>query len=163
LIPNRLTAKTWACLAMLACCLPSLAAQAYTLSHAQVTPDPLYSRPEFSDKWPHFNLAEAKRLQGRPGVVFVDGRGYQEWQSSHIPGALPLPVGEFDKRFPMVKRKLARAKIVVTYCHGASCGLAETLAQLLSDQGLRNVAVFYEGFPAWAESGQALEDAPSKP
>jgi rhodanese-related sulfurtransferase len=135
--------RAWACLGLLSLGLP-LAANPFVLSHAQATPDPAYGRPEFADKWPHINLAEALRLHGKRGVVFVDGRSV-------------------DKRFPMLKRKLAKAKIVVTYCHGVTCGLSENLAQLLSDQGLRNVAVFYEGFPAWAGAGQPLEASPSKP
>jgi len=159
---SRAGFRAWACLGLLAWALPALA-DPFVLSHAQATPDPAYGRPEFADKWPHINLAEAQRLHGKRGVVFVDGRSVAEWQSSHIPGALPLPVDEFDKRFPMLKRKLAKAKVVVTYCHGVTCGLSESLAQLLSDQGLRNVAVFYEGFPAWAGAGQPLEESPRQP
>jgi len=154
--------RAWASLGLLALGLPLLASP-FVLSHAQATPDPAYSRPELADKWPHINLAEALRLHGKRGVVFVDGRSVAEWKVSHIPGALPLPVDEFDKRFPMLKRRLAKAKIVVTYCHGVTCGLSENLAQLLSDQGLRNEAVFYEGFPAWAGAGQPLESSPANP
>jgi len=138
-----------------------LAGDAYTFSQAKVTPDPSYARTEFASKWPHVSLAEAKRLHSLPGVVFVDGRGYSEFKMSHVTGALPLPVGEFDKRYPMIKAKLRKAKVLVLYCHGINCGLSETLAQLLADKGLRNMSVFAEGFPVWASAGLPLDDSPN--
>lgn len=129
----------------------------FSLSRAQVTPDPGYNKPDFSLKWPHISLEEARRLHGLPGVLFVDGRTYSEWEKSHIPGALSLPGGEFDKRYAMNRAKIRKALILVSYCHGANCGLADYLAQLLSDKGHRNVAVFWGGFPAWQAAKLPLE------
>jgi rhodanese-related sulfurtransferase len=129
----------------------------FTLSQAQVTPDPTYKLPEFLYKWPHISLEEAKRLHGMPGVLFVDGRTYFEWETSHIPGALSLPGGEFDKRYDMQRARLRKAQILVSYCHGPNCGLADYLAQLLSEKGHRNIAVFWGGFPAWLEAKLPVE------
>ena len=129
----------------------------FSLSRAEVTPDPSYNQAEFAFKWPHIALEEAKRLHGLPGVVFVDGRTYAEWERSHIPGALSLPGGEFDKRYNMQKARLRKAKILVSYCHGVNCGLADYLAQLLAEKGHRNVAVFWGGFPAWQEAKLPVE------
>ena len=144
--------------ALLACLCASPTLQgAYTLSRAEVTPDPRYATSNFSALWPHISLEEAKRLLAQPGVVFVDGRSYAEWESSHIPGSIPLPGGEFDKRYAMHKSKLRKAKVIVSYCHGEHCGLADYLAQLLSDKGHRNLAVFWGGFPAWEKAKLPLE------
>jgi rhodanese-related sulfurtransferase len=150
--------------AALACCwraasLLGAAATSFTMSHADVTPDPSYSQAEYEFKWPHIGLDEAKRLQAMPGVVFVDGRTYSEWEAGHIPGALSLPGGEFDKRYNMQKAKLRKAKILVSYCHGVNCGLADYLAQLLAEKGHRNIAVFWGGFPAWQQAKLPLETA----
>ncbi len=130
---------------------------AFSLSHAQVTPDAAYNRTDFALPWPHISLQEAKRLHGMPGVLFVDGRSYPEWEKSRIPGALALPAGEFDKRYAMNRAKIRRARIIVIYCHGENCGLADTLAQLLTDKGHRDVAVFWGGFPAWKTAKLPLE------
>jgi rhodanese-related sulfurtransferase len=146
----------------LALLLPALPAGAFSLSQAPVTPDPSVSQPAFVALWPHINLAEAKRLLGQPGVVFVDGRSYGEWERSHLPGALPLPSGEFDKRYPLLKKALVHARVVVCYCHGFTCGIADYVAQLLTDRGHRNVAVYSGGYPEWKHAKLPMEgqDAP---
>jgi len=147
--------KTLLVLGALALLCAGLAADTpLTFSHsdAPVTNDPRYTRPELMAKWPHISLAEAQRLLGQPGVLFVDGRAYNEWQAGHLPGAIALPVGEFDKRWPMHKKELRKAKVVVIYCHGENCGMADTVADLLSNKGLRNMAVFWGGFPAWRDA-----------
>ncbi len=128
-----------------------------------VTPDPSFTVPEYRDRWPHISLAEAKRLHGQKGVVFVDGRNHGEWQHSHIPGALSLPVGEFDARYRQAAFKLKRAKVIVAYCHGENCRLADHLAQQLVGKGHKNVAVFTAGFPGWSNTGLPLENEKGKP
>jgi len=144
-------------IAMLALLLAPLPAAAYTQSQAPVTPDPSAQAPGYAELWPHVSLAEARRLTGQAGVVLVDARAYSEWEQSHIPGALPLPSGEFDKRYPQIKRQLVHASVVLLYCHGKGCGIADYVAQLLADQGHRNVAVFGGGYPEWKEAKLPLE------
>jgi rhodanese-related sulfurtransferase len=161
----KLRARTTLGLAMIMASL-SLAApawlkaapMAFTHSKAQATPDLTFPRPETASKWPHVSLKEAQRLHSQPGVVFVDGRNNHEWGISHIPGSVSLPAGEIDKRFPMLKAKLAKAKVIVIYCHGQYCGLADTVAQLLYEKGLNKLAVFWGGFPEWQDAGLLLED-----
>lgn len=135
---------------------------AYTFSVAPVTPDYSYTDSRFLARWPHVGLQEAKRLLGQPGVAFVDGRSYVEWEAGHLPGALALPVGEFDKRYAMRRSILRKAAVLVIYCHGVGCTLAETLAQLLAEKGHRNLAVFWAGYPAWSAAGLDLEDKDGK-
>jgi rhodanese-related sulfurtransferase len=142
------------CLRLLLAPLP---AAAFSLSQAPVTPDPGAAQPAFAELWPHIGLAEARRLQGQAGVVFVDGRSYGEWERSHIPGALPLPAGEFDKRYAMLRSALVHARVVVCYCHGKACGIADYVAQLLADKGHRNVAVYSGGYPEWKAAKLPLE------
>lgn len=119
------------------------------LSTPAVTPDPRFVNKEYAGKWPHISLEESQRLHAMKDVVFVDGRALQEWKDGHIPGAVALPIGEFDKRYDSHKKKLKRARILVSYCHGEGCRLSDMLAQKLVDKGHRNVAVFWGGFPAW--------------
>jgi rhodanese-related sulfurtransferase len=127
-------------------------------SKAPVTPDPSFNAPGFSDRWPHITLAEAQRLHAMKGVVFADGRNHSEWEASHIPGAISLPVGEFDTRYEAAKKQLKKAKVIVTYCHGESCRLSDHLAQQLVGKGHTNVAVYAGGFPGWSGAGLPLED-----
>lgn len=131
-------------------------------SKAQVTPDPSFQVPGFAERYPHVSLNEAKRLHAMKDVVFADGRNYSEWQHSHIPGAVSLPVGEFDARYAKVAKKLKKAHVIVAYCHGENCRLADHLAQQLVGKGFSNVAVFAGGFPAWSNTGLPLTDEKGK-
>jgi len=130
------------------------------VSTPEVEQDKTYTE---NSQWPHITLDEAKRLQANRHVVFVDGRSQLEWDQSHIPGAIALPLGDFEKDFPLEEKALRKAKILVAYCHGKGCHLSDGLAQKLVDKGFRNVAVFWGGFPAWHDSGQLLVDKFGKP
>lgn len=132
-------------------------------SHAQVTPDPKFTVQGYADRWPHVDLKEAQRLHARKDVVFVDGRNFSEWETSHVPGAISLPVGEFDKRYDAARKRLKKAHVIVAYCHGENCRLADHLAQQLVGKGHHNVAVYYGGFPGWSGAGLPLEDKDGKP
>lgn len=132
------------------------------LSTPAVKTDPRFTLPDFAWKWPHVSLDEARRLHARKDVVFVDGRARVEWEQSHIPGAIALPLGEFDKAYAADSKRLKKAKILVSYCHGEGCRLSDMLAQKLVDAGHHNVAVFWGGFPAWSAAGLPLQDKHGK-
>jgi rhodanese-related sulfurtransferase len=132
------------------------------LSTPDVPVDPRFSAGDYASKWPHITLEEAKKLHERKDVVFVDGRAMVEWEQSHISGAVPLPIGEFDKRYASEKKKLQKATILVSYCHGEGCRLSDMLAQKLVDKGHHNVAVFWGGFPAWDGAQYPLVDKKGK-
>ena len=135
----------------------SAAADGFALSHAPVANDPTLTHRPSAKLWPHINITEARRLWGQPGVVFVDARSHLEWKQSRIPGAVSLPGLEFQNRFPPLRKRFIHARVVVLYCHGFSCGGGDYVANLLAEQGLRNMAVFSGGFPQWRAEGLPLE------
>jgi rhodanese-related sulfurtransferase len=141
--------------------LPTATIVPTPLSTPAVTPDARFAVPGYG-KWPHISLEEAQRLHKRSDVLFVDGRAMVEWEQSHIPGAVALPIGEFDKNYDKYKRKIKHAKILVSYCHGEGCRLSDMLAQKLVDKGHHNVAVFWGGFPAWDGAQLPLVDKKGK-
>ena len=134
-----------------------LGAATFQYSRAPVVNDPSLTHRPSAALWPHVNIAEARRLLGRPGVLFVDGRTHGEWRQSHLPGAVSLPGFEFDNRYPLLRDRIVHAKALIIYCHGFTCGAADYIAQLLADRGLRNMAVFSGGYPQWKEEGLPLE------
>ena len=139
-----------------------LTAGAFKYSNAPVEDSPGMTKRETAILWPHVSLEEAKKELGRPGVLFIDGRTHQEWKQAHIPGALSLPGLDFDNYYPMMKDSLRKAKALIVYCHGHSCGAADAICQNLADHGLRNMAVFSGGFPEWNKAGLAKEDENGK-
>lgn len=132
------------------------------LCNPPVTPDPTFQDASYATKWPHIALAEAKRLMKLKSTVFIDGRSKLEWDQSHLPGALPMPLGEFDKYYAQYEKRLRNAKIVVAYCHGKGCHLSDGLAQRLVDKGLHDVAVYWGGWPEWHDNRMPMVDKNGK-
>jgi rhodanese-related sulfurtransferase len=128
-------------------------AGAFTLSHAPVVNDPTLTHRDTAKMWPHVS---------QEGVVFLDGRTPEEYAQERIPGAVLLTPADFDNSFPLVKSKLVHAKVLLCYCHGYSCGIADYLAQLLAEKGFRTMAVFSGGFPAWKRAHYPTEGSASK-
>lgn len=112
--------------------------------------------------WPHVNLKEAQRLQGMHGVVFADARSKVEWDQGHIPGALPVPLGEFDASYKKYEKKFKKARYIVVYCHGPGCHLSDMACKNFHDKGYTNVVNFYQGWPGWSDAKLPTEDREGK-
>ena len=113
--------------------------------------------------WPHINLKEAQRLHAQKHVVFADARAKVEWDQAHIPGALPVPLGEFDKYYKERQKKFERASIIVVYCHGVGCHLSDMACQKFREKGHKNVVNFYGGWPDWSGAKLPQENREGKP
>jgi len=132
------------------------------LSNPPVTPDATFTDAGYVHKWPHIDLAETQRLMKKKGTVLVDGRSLLEWQQSHLPGALALPLSDFEPNYQKDLKKLKSAKIIIAYCHGKGCHLSDSLCQNLVNKGFSNVAVFWGGFPDWNAAHLPLYDKNEK-
>jgi rhodanese-related sulfurtransferase len=107
-------------------------------------------------------LDAAAAAFGSKAAVFVDARTPEEYATGHIPGAIDLPLTDFDSVFPALREQLARAPGVITYCDGPDCRAAEYLGDRLLNEGLESVEVLPEGFLAWEAAGYpvAVGDVP---
>jgi rhodanese-related sulfurtransferase len=96
-------------------------------------------------------LDEVQYYLQQPGTVLVDARSIYEYKLGHIPGALNLPADNFDPVFPKVAPMLQKAKLVIVYCSGGSCGTSEDVANKLMEHGLTGdrLAIFSDGLPGW--------------
>src|SRR4051812_34830670 len=82
-----------------------------------------YQPPDWAKAKEHVSLAMAKKMAKDKGVLFCDARAKVEYDMGHIPGAIPLPTGEFDKYYAQHLKRIKKAKKLVTYCHGVGCRL----------------------------------------
>ena len=104
--------------------------------------------------------ADAIKLHGNPGVVFVDIRDPRELErDGKVPGAFHVTRGmlEFwiDPASPYYKEKFGEDKKFVFFCAGAMrSALAAKTAQ---DMGLKPVAHVLGGFKGWKEAGGPVE------
>ncbi len=99
----------------------------------------------------------ARRLQAGGQVTFVDARPTADYREGHIPGAVSLPVGDFDRLIEDFRRRFGHDAPVATYCSGRSCQDSHILAQRLFEEGYPNVSVFIAGYPGWTAEGYPIE------
>ncbi len=103
------------------------------------------------------SVARAKEIFDNSNVLFVDARSQDNYEDGHLPGAVSLPVGQFDEQIESFLNQHSPDTPIVTYCSGRTCEDSHNLAQLFSDVGFTNVSVFIDGFPGWEAQGYPIE------
>jgi rhodanese-related sulfurtransferase len=103
------------------------------------------------------SVARAKYIFDKGDALFVDARSQNDYENGHIPGAVSLPVGQFEERIESFLNRYPAEQPIVTYCSGRTCEDSHDLAQSLSDVGFTNVRIFIDGFPGWEAEGYPIE------
>ncbi len=99
----------------------------------------------------------AKKLYDSGTYVFVDARSSEDFEAGHIPGAVSLPVGQFEDNITAFLERYPPDASIITYCSGRTCQDSHHLAEYLLEFGYINVNVFIDGFPGWKAEGHAIE------
>lgn len=91
-----------------------------------------------------------EELVGRLGkdVVIWDVRPVAEFESGHVPGAVPVPPDEVQRRLDDIPDGVE----VVAYCRGPYCVFADEAVRALSARGRRAMRL-EGGFPEWRRAG----------
>jgi len=105
---------------------------------------------------PAVSLKQVKEAYKSGDVLLVDARNPEFFEQGHIPGAVSLPVREFDSVFPRLEEQLRAAPRVITYCDGASCELSVELTEKLLFAGLEYIEIFTGGIQQWQGAGQPV-------
>lgn len=84
-------------------------------------------------------------------ITIVDLRFPSDYKQAHIPSAVNLPKGKWNR-----PAGLSRDKLNVLYCYSQTCHLAAEAALELAAQGYR-VVEMEGGFEAWQKSNFAVE------
>jgi len=85
-------------------------------------------------------------------VILLDVRPVEEYQASHLPGALSMPVTDLEARLP----ELPREKEVVAYCRGPYCVFADEAVAILQSNGYQERRLA-QGLPDWRMLGLPVE------
>ena len=99
----------------------------------------------------------AKEIYDKGHVLFVDARSQDNYERGHIPGAVSLPLGQFDNKIESFLSRHSLDQPMVTYCSGRACEDSHNLARLLIEAGFTDVRVFIDGFPGWEAEGYPVE------
>jgi len=105
---------------------------------------------------PAVTLKEAREAYEGGYALFVDARDSDFFKMGHIPGAVNLPVKDFDGVFPTLKEHLFAAPRIIAYCDGANCETSVELTEKLLFAGLDYVEIFTGGIQQWKAAGLPL-------
>jgi rhodanese-related sulfurtransferase len=98
---------------------------------------------------PLLRLSEVEKLWHEPSTIFLDVRSATDYEFGHIPGAILLPEEEFEQKFPELKSRLERARVIVVYCKSVDCGKSLWAAIRLRNEGLQQAAIYPAGWNEW--------------
>ncbi len=95
------------------------------------------------------SVQEAASLSTQQHAIIVDVRELAEWQKSHIPNAIHIPLGDLEKRLP----ELAQYKNspIITQCRSGKRSLQA--AKALKSAGFSEVYNMDGGLNAWQKAG----------
>ena len=102
-------------------------------------------------------LKQAEKIFTENKAVFIDARSEEDYNRSHIKGALSLPMHEIDDKFMDISQKLPQDKLIITYCDGKTCSLSHDLAEFLLSAGFNRVKVLVNGLSVWEKADMPLE------
>ncbi len=77
--------------------------------------------------------AKLDQIKGRPDVHLLDVRPKDEYQKGHLPEAASIPLDELEERLG----SLPKDKLIIAYCRGMFCTLADEAVKLLRAKGYR--------------------------
>ncbi len=89
--------------------------------------------------------------------IVLDARKSADFASGHLPGAMSLPVLEFDQLFPSLAGLLTADQAILVYCSGEDCDESLKLGEILIGAGYTNITLFAGGMTAWQEAGLEVQ------
>ncbi|MGA1193263.1 MAG: rhodanese-like domain-containing protein [Kiritimatiellia bacterium] len=99
------------------------------------------------------SLDEAKIIVDSFSHIVLDARKTVDFEAGHLPGAMSLPLLEFDAAFGGIAPLLTPDQPVMVYCSGKECDESIKLGEILIEAGYTNVTLFAGGMIAWQEAG----------
>lgn len=138
----------------------SLAAWAGASGAAQLTKELKDARDD-QKTTQGMRMLDFQRLYEKGDVLVVDVRDRASFEQGRIAGAIHLPVDEIATRAAEVRR-LARGRVVVTYCSCPAEASSLRAARALGDHGVRAKALI-GGYYGWVDAGGQTYTLPHVP
>jgi rhodanese-related sulfurtransferase len=95
-------------------------------------------------------LEQAYKLYDK-GVKFIDARDEADFLAGHIRNSINIPFDDFDNHKQKLEQ-LSKEKPMVIYCAGTDCDLSPLLANMLFEQGYKQIYVFFGGWLDWQKA-----------
>ena len=103
-----------------------------------------------SGSWQEISIQQAAQKRDA-GVLMLDVREQDEWNTLHIPGATLIPLGQLEGRL----NELPKDQEVVVYCRSGN--RSKSGAEILAKAGFANVSSMAGGMNQWQSAGYPTE------
>jgi len=91
--------------------------------------------------------------RGQTGFIIVDVRSKEDFEESHVDGAISFPYRQMNAE---TVTRLPKDKLIVTYCWGPGCNASTKAALRLSSLGYR-VKEMIGGLEYWKKTKEKME------
>lgn len=95
------------------------------------------------------SIKNAVKNYKKQKVLFIDARPEEFFINGHIKGALNLPDSQFEQWIEPFIEQTDPEQLIITYCDGIDCDLAENLAEKLYSTGFENIFYIQNGWSVW--------------
>jgi rhodanese-related sulfurtransferase len=117
----------------------------------------VFTVPDFMTEPMMASLEFTKYFFDNKKAIFVDERESEEFEVSHISGAINIPFDYFDEYMDTIDA-LKYDDVYIIYCSGGECSLSLDLAEVFFNyNAFENVFIFEGGLPAWQDAGYPTE------
>lgn len=103
------------------------------------------------------SLEEARQIVDTFSHIVLDARKTADFEAGHLPGAMSLPLLDFDTAFNAIAPLLTPEQPVMVYCSGKECDESLKLGEILIEAGFTNITLFAGGMIAWQEAGLEVQ------
>jgi rhodanese-related sulfurtransferase len=100
--------------------------------------------------------ADVRAMIESGSVLLFDARSIKDYETGHLPGALPFPDAQRAEFYPQYADILSPEQRVVIYCSGRTCDESLQLCLFLLRHGHTNLALYVGGIQAWQQEGGEL-------
>jgi rhodanese-related sulfurtransferase len=99
------------------------------------------------------SIDEARQAHTQGRALFADARSAADFAAGHIEGAVSLPEHDLDAWAGAFIARTDPGTAIITYCDGAGCPLARSLAEKLVELGFADTRYLNDGWGKWREQG----------
>ncbi len=88
-------------------------------------------------------------------ITFVDARSPEEFKEGHIKDAINIPFYG-SENYSNTINSLNKNNLVVTYCSGADCDIAQLSGEELQEKGFKKIYIFVGGYEEWTKNNYPI-------
>lgn len=94
-----------------------------------------------------------QKIKNDESFALVDARSREDYDKSHLPGALSVPVEDVRD----YAGRLDKNEEIITYCGGFQCPASTMAAKEFMSLGFKDVLDYKGGIQEWSEKGYPVE------